>query len=115
MNDTQDIYAGYDLIKDMLSTVEIIRAMDISEMNRFALKILKNKLFFTGEGSSRIFPAHNAVNNALKYSPEITAVTENATQALEYDLEAYTVFAASNSGKTKEVVRLIQHLIFKAR
>lgn len=116
MDNTQDIYAKYNLIRDNLIreifvTIEIVREMDIYKMNRFALKILKDKLFFTGEGSSRIFPAHNSVHNALKFSPEITAVTESAVQALEYDLEEYTVFAASNSGKTSEVVRLIQHLI----
>ncbi len=113
VNNTQDKYVRYNLIKDILATVGIVRAMDVHEMNRFALKITKHKLFFTGEGSSRIFPAHNTVYNALRFSPTIAAVTESAIQALEYDLENYTVFAASNSGKTEEVISLIQHLLSK--
>lgn len=36
--------------------------------------------------------------------------TEGSTQALEYRLEACAVFGASNSGRTKEVVRLFQTL-----
>ena len=113
MDNTQDIYSKYNLIREIFATIEIVRVMDVHKMSRFASKILKNKIFFTGEGSSRIFPAHNSVHNALKFFPEIKAVTENATQALEYDLGEYTVFAASNSGKTSEVVRLIQYLISK--
>ena len=113
VNNTQGKYTRHNLIKDMLATVEIIRALDVHEMNRFASKIINRKLFFTGEGSSRIFPAHNTVYHVLQYSSEMVAVTESATQALEYDLKKYTVFAASNSGKTKEVVRLIQHLLSK--
>ncbi len=113
VNSIQGKYSRYNLVKDMLSTVEIVRDMDIHEMNRFFLKIKKNKIFFTGEGSSRIFPAHNTIYDVLQHSSEIEAVTESATQALEYDLEKYTVFAASNSGKTKEVIRLIQYLLSK--
>ncbi len=100
----------YLLIKDMMATVEYIRALDPNKIIAFLPSIKKEKLFFTGEGSSRIFPAHNATYNLLKSPSRITAITESATQALEYDLNDYTVIAASNSGKTKEVVRLLQHL-----
>jgi glucosamine--fructose-6-phosphate aminotransferase (isomerizing) len=37
-------------------------------------------------------------------------VTEGCTQAEEYNLKGYTVFAASNSGQTKEVIRLTTFL-----
>ena len=87
MNNTQAKYTKYNLVKDILATVEIVRAMDVHEMNRFALKITKHKLFFTGEGSSRIFPAHNTVYNVLQCPSEMVAFTESAMQALEYDLE----------------------------
>ncbi|MDY6857090.1 MAG: SIS domain-containing protein [Thermodesulfobacteriota bacterium] len=113
MNLAQDRYTKYSLIKDMLATVEAVKAIDVRKINGFALKIKKQKVFFTGEGSSRIFPAHNTVYNLLQYSSEMVAITESAIQAMEYDLEDYTVFVASNSGRTKEVIRLIQHLLSK--
>jgi glucosamine--fructose-6-phosphate aminotransferase (isomerizing) len=37
-------------------------------------------------------------------------ITEGCTQAREYDLADYAVFAASNSGQTKEVIRLVNVL-----
>ena len=113
MNPAQKKYTKYSLIKDMLATVEAVKAIDVHKINGFALKIRKQKAFFTGEGSSRIFPAHNTVYNLLQYSSEMVAITESAIQAMEYDLEDYTVFVASNSGRTKEVIRLIQHLLSK--
>jgi glucosamine--fructose-6-phosphate aminotransferase (isomerizing) len=38
-------------------------------------------------------------------------ITEGCTQAREYNLADFAVFAASNSGQTKEVIRLVNHLI----
>jgi glucosamine--fructose-6-phosphate aminotransferase (isomerizing) len=37
--------------------------------------------------------------------------TDGCTQALEYDLSRFAVFGASNSGRTKEVVRLVKKLV----
>jgi glucosamine--fructose-6-phosphate aminotransferase (isomerizing) len=37
-------------------------------------------------------------------------MTEGSTQAIEYDLSDYAVFGASNSGKTKEIMRLMVSL-----
>jgi glucosamine--fructose-6-phosphate aminotransferase (isomerizing) len=63
-------------------------------------------LFLTGEGSSRIFPAKRAIYASHKIGLTLSIVTEGCTQAEEYNLKDYSVFAASNSGQTKEVVRL---------
>jgi glucosamine--fructose-6-phosphate aminotransferase (isomerizing) len=63
-------------------------------------------LFLTGEGSSRIFPAKRAIYASHKIGLTLSLVTEGCTQAEEYNLKDYSVFAASNSGQTKEVVRL---------
>jgi|GEM_PF-66744 len=97
-------------------------------------------VFLTGEGSSRIFPAKRVIYEALRQGPGLPVsrgaglserpetlvkpnaskkpnrntflpiYTEGATQALEYKLDACAVFGASNSGRTKEVVRLFQTL-----
>jgi glucosamine--fructose-6-phosphate aminotransferase (isomerizing) len=67
-------------------------------------------LFLTGEGSSRIFPAKRAIYSSLKNGLTLPVITEGCTQAEEYNLNEYAVFAASNSGQTKEVVRLTSAL-----
>ena len=73
---------------------------------------VKNRkgLFLTGEGSSRIFPAKRAIYSSLKRDFSIPVITEGCTQAEEYNLKDFAVFAASNSGQTKEVIRLVTAL-----
>jgi glucosamine--fructose-6-phosphate aminotransferase (isomerizing) len=68
---------------------------------------MKHKgVFLTGEGSSRIFPAKRAIYASHKKGFALPVITEGCTQAEEYNLKDYAVFAASNSGQTKEVIRL---------
>ena len=104
-------YSRYKLVQEMMQTPDIIRRFDPTAAQAFlpALKA-SGRLFLTGEGSSRIFPAKRAAYDALKKADALSIATDGATQALEYDLAAYAVFGASNSGKTKEVVRLFQKL-----
>ena len=64
----------------------------------------------TGEGSSRIFPAKNAIYENLKRGSGINISTEGSTQALEYELSGFSVFGASNSGETREVIKLMMAL-----
>ncbi len=68
------------------------------------------KLFLTGEGSSRIFPAKNLICEILRLGVPVAAATEGARQAHEYDLSKFVVFGASNSGKTKELISLFTQL-----
>jgi glucosamine--fructose-6-phosphate aminotransferase (isomerizing) len=111
MNLKDGKYSRYKLVQEMMQTPDIIRRFDPQAARAFlpALRA-SGRLFLTGEGSSRIFPAKRAVYDSLKKADSLAIATDGATQALEYDLGAYTVFAASNSGKTKEVVRLFQKL-----
>lgn len=69
-----------------------------------------NGLFITVEGSSRIFPAKNMVYENLLIGKPVNIMTEGATQALEYKLDNTSVIGLSNSGKTKELLRLFQEL-----
>jgi len=104
-------YSQYALVREMMETAEVIRRFDPAAAERFAHAVKgKRGLFLTGEGSSRIFPAKRTICTSLKDSNGLPVFTEGATQALEYDLSALAVFGASNSGKTKEVVRLFKHL-----
>ncbi len=111
MNPKSSDYSRYKLVQEMMQTADIIRRFDPQAAQNFAPAVKKTRrLFLTGEGSSRIFPAKRAIYDTLKKADPLSISTDGATQALEYDLSAYTVFGASNSGKTKEVVRLFQKL-----
>ena len=41
----------------MLDTGEIIRNLEVGKILSFEKEVKKDRIFFTGEGSSRIFPA----------------------------------------------------------
>jgi glutamine---fructose-6-phosphate transaminase (isomerizing) len=100
-------YNQYALVREMMETPGIINSFKPEVAARFAGAVRKHKgLFLTGEGSSRIFPAKRAIYASHKKGLTLPVVTEGCTQAEEYNLNDYAVFAASNSGQTKEVVRL---------
>jgi glucosamine--fructose-6-phosphate aminotransferase (isomerizing) len=107
MNLKEEKYNKYALIREMLETPAIIKKFKPEAVSVFADKVKKAKgLFLTGEGSSRIFPAKRAIQASLKKAGKTHVITEGCTQAEEYNLSDYAVFAASNSGQTKEVIRL---------
>jgi glucosamine--fructose-6-phosphate aminotransferase (isomerizing) len=105
MNRYDDPYKKYALIREMLETVELVKNFDIEQTKTIAEKVqLSKKLLLTGEGSSRIFPAKNARKKALIKGVDIKIITEGGRQAEQYDLSKFTLFCASNSGRTKEVI-----------
>lgn len=106
MDKKEQRYGRFALVREMFETVEITRSLSVPEIFKFK----KPKLFLTGEGSSRIFPAKRLRAQLLREGGAYDVTTEGATQALEYDLRSYHVFVASNSGKTAEGVRLIRLL-----
>lgn len=104
---SEEKYHKYALVREMMETPEIIKSFKPEAAKPFAEAVRKYKgLFLTGEGSSRIFPAKRAIYASHKKGLSLPVVTEGCTQAEEYNLGDYAVFAASNSGQTKEVVRL---------
>jgi len=108
---TEGKYNKYALVREMMETPEIIRSFDPEASTKFVDTVRKHEgLFLTGEGSSRIFPAKRAIYASQKKGLTLPVVTEGCTQAEEYNLKGYTVFAASNSGQTKEVIRLTTFL-----
>jgi glucosamine--fructose-6-phosphate aminotransferase (isomerizing) len=111
MNLSEEKYNRFAIVREMMETPGIIRSFDPSEAGIFLKELTKRKgLFLTGEGSSRIFPAKRAIAASLKKGYFFPVFTEGGTQAEEYNLNDYAVFAASNSGQTKEVIRLITRL-----
>jgi glutamine---fructose-6-phosphate transaminase (isomerizing) len=111
MNLSDKKYSKYALVREMMDTVDVVKIFDPSQTKNVAQEINSvGRLFFTGEGSSRIFPAKNAMRKALKLGMELQIATDGSRQADEYDLLKFAVFCASNSGRTKEVVLLAKKL-----
>jgi len=111
MNLQEEKYSKFALVKEMLKTSEVIRKFDHNASSRFTEKVKSKKaVFLTGEGSSRIFPAKRAMTTTMRSGNQPLIFTEGSTQAMEYDLRDYAIFGASNSGQTKEVVRLFMKL-----
>ncbi|MDC7239950.1 MAG: sugar isomerase [Spirochaetales bacterium] len=108
---SSDKYSKYALCREMLETPDVIRSLNIPDLELYAGALKRaGKAMLTGEGSSRIFPAKRAISESLKAAEPFGFVTEGATQAMDYPLDAYAVFGASNSGRTKELVRLFDKL-----
>lgn len=107
MNLREEKYNRYALVREMMETPGIINSFDPEVVTPF-VAAAKNTggLFLTGEGSSRIFPAKRAISANLKRNGAFHVITEGSTQAAEYNLNDYSVFLASNSGQTREAIRL---------
>ena len=110
MNDDKK-YTQFALIREMMQTPDILRRFALKNADKVAASIKQQgKLFLTGEGSSRIFPAKNAMYCARRAGYRLNLATEGGLQACTYDLSDFVVFGASNSGQTKEVIRLFDRL-----
>jgi glutamine---fructose-6-phosphate transaminase (isomerizing) len=110
--DVKDNKQGkYALVREMWETPDIIERMDYKGPAGLA-KVVREKggLFMTGEGSSRILPAHNAIALARRGGLNLALGCEGGRQALEYNLKNTAVIGASNSGKTREVIELLRGL-----
>ncbi len=104
-------YTSHGLVKDMLSTVDVVKTFDPDVVLPMAEQIASNgRLLLTGEGSSRLFPAKNVIAQARRRNWPITLHTEAGRQAQEYDLADWAVLGMSNSGRTAEVIRLYTQL-----
>jgi glucosamine--fructose-6-phosphate aminotransferase (isomerizing) len=111
MDLTYEKYRKFGLVRDMLATPEIIAGFDADQAKDTAEEIAEvGRLLFTGEGSSRIFPSKCAIEKSLRAGWPVAMHTEAGVQAWDYDLRHSAVFAASNSGKTAEVIGLFDRL-----
>ena len=111
MNSNDQRYQQFALVRDMLDTPEIIGRFDPNQAAEIAADIASvGRLLMTGEGSSRIFPAKNAISHARRQGWPLELHTEAGRQSKEYDLANWAVFALSNSGRTAEVIELYQSL-----
>lgn len=111
MNVTDSRYSQFSLIREMLETPRIVAQFNpaVAESTGRAVG-QAGRLLLTGEGSSRIFPSKNNIAHARRAGWKLVLHSEAGRQASEYALQDWAVFAASNSGRTAEVIRLYQRL-----
>lgn len=108
---TETKYNQFALVREMMQTSDILRNFKLQHAEDAVKNIKeKGKIFFTGEGSSRIFPAKNAMYSARRAGINLNLATEGGLQSCSYDLSDFVIFGASNSGQTKEVIRLFEKL-----
>lgn len=104
-------YHDFALVRDMWAAVEVIRTFDPKVVEPFVEPIRQSgRLLLSGEGSSRLFPAKNAIAYSRRQGWPLVLHTEAGRQAQEYDLRGWAVLAISNSGRTAEVIRLFSTL-----
>jgi len=100
-------YTKFALVREMMQTPQILGSFKLENAQPVVDAIKETgKLFLTGEGSSRIFPAKNAIASELRAGSGLHIATDGSYQSCEYDLSDFAVFAASNSGQTKEIITL---------
>eukprot|EP00752_Nemacystus_decipiens_P013659 g12112.t1 len=104
-------YEAFNLCADMLDAVEVVRGFDVAVAEPIAQVVKQaGKLLLTGEGSSRLLPAKHAIKLARQRGYNLQLHTEAGCQSQSYDLIDWAVLAASNSGRTAEVVQLFKQL-----
>ncbi len=107
----EEKYMQFSLVQEMMDTPGVLKNFKLDDAGDVVEAIKSvGKLFMTGEGSSRIFPAKNAIYTAMCEGTSLDLATDGGRQAAEYDLSDYVVFGASNSGSTKEVIALLNKI-----
>lgn len=111
MHADQTPYSEFNLVRDMLAAADAIQAFDPGVVKATAAEIASvGKLLFTGEGSSRLFPAKSAIRHSRQQGWKATLHTEAGRQSQDYALADWAVLGMSNSGRTAEVIRLFTSL-----
>ena len=111
MNLTDPKYKDFALVKEMLETSSVLANFNFDQVKPVADMVRKTgRIFLTGEGSSRIFPAKSFISDVLRTGLSIATATDGSFQSAEYDLSSWVVCGASNSGQTKEIVSLLKNL-----
>lgn len=99
----------FSLINEIKDTIHLINnfSPDI-----FLFKKIEKypRFLFTGEGSSRIFPAKNAISRALSFGLNKYFFSWGCYDAISMNLDNTLVFGASNSGRTRELIFLFKEL-----
>ncbi len=99
-----------ETVKEMLESRGVCEKFDFSLTREIAKEIGEKRVIFTGMGSSLLFPGNNAKNRALKLNIKNRVEAYFSSDLMQYtDFSDTVLFLFSNSGKTKEVVLLLEH------
>lgn len=97
--------------REMLETEQVCLNFDFNITKDLAKKIGNHRIIFAGMGSSLIFPGKHAKNRAMKLGISNRVEAFFASDLFQYeDFSDTYVFLCSNSGKTKEVILLLEHI-----
>ncbi len=103
--------APFALLREMAEAPALLRSFNPATFHNWhSAAAATQRLFITGEGSSRIFPAKNMAQLASRHHTPWSITTQGARQAMEMDLSGQMVIGLSNSGRTRELVSLCQSL-----
>lgn len=104
-------YNRFHLVREMYEAVDYLNKSGSGIPEEIIGSIPKDSpLILTGEGSSRIFPAKNAVHNRLLSGKGPLLLSESSTDLSDKKLDNFTVIGASNSGRTRELINLFRRL-----
>jgi glucosamine--fructose-6-phosphate aminotransferase (isomerizing) len=77
MNLSDPKYSQYALVREMMDTIDVVRGFDPAQTAGIAENIKSvKKMLLIGEGSSRIFPAKNAMRKVLTSGLDLHIATE---------------------------------------
>lgn len=97
--------------QEMLDSKQVMLNLDFNITQNLAQQIGNSRIIFTGMGSSLIFPGKQAKNRALKFNLTNKFEAYFASDLFQFnDFSDTFVFLCSNSGKTKEVILLLDHV-----
>ncbi len=98
--------------KEMIESVDVIKNFNLELTKGLAKKIKKReRIIFTGMGSSVLFPANNAKSRAFELNIKNRVEVYFASDLLNInDFSDSYVFLCSNSGMTKETILLQDYL-----
>ena len=97
--------------QEMLESKVVMLNFDFNTTYNLAQKIGNSRIIFTGMGSSLIFPGKQAKNRALNFNLKNKVEAYFASDLFQFtDFSDTFVFLCSNSGKTKEVILLLDHV-----
>lgn len=97
--------------EEMREAEKVCLDFDFDITKTLSQEIGNKRIIFTGMGSSLIFPGKHAKNRALKLGIANKVESFFASDLFQYtDFSDTYVFLCSNSGKTKEVILLLDHI-----
>ena len=96
----EEKYSKYALCREMMEAATFVKNFNQEVSQEFIQSVKNNhKIFITGEGSSRIFPAKHFIYQLLSFGINLETITEGALQALEHNLDDFTVFGVQKHKK----------------